>query len=77
MKYTDGEISTLIRNEESIKIIKEYQRSNIRSLLFIIAVITLIVYLFINEVPAKINSTINKYEEEVTVNMNDLIMEEN
>lgn len=77
MKYTDGEISTLIRNEESIKIIKEYQRSNIRSLLFIIAVITLIIYLFISEVPAKVNSTINKYEEEVTVNMNDLIMEEN
>lgn len=76
---TDGELSTLIRNEESMKILKEQKLISLKPLLFIIACILLLIGLFIHgiRVPATVDSTINKYETEVTSNLNSLILEEN
>lgn len=76
---TDGGLSTLIRNEESMKILQEQKLINLKPLLFIIACVLLLIGLFIHgiRVPDKINSTINKYETEVTSNLNSLILEDN
>lgn len=79
MKYSDGELSTLIRNEESMRILKEQKLIDIKLLLFTIAVVLLLIELFVHgfRVPDKVDSTINKYETEVTSNLNNLILEEN
>lgn len=79
MKYTDGELSTIIRNEESMKILQEQKILNLKPLLFIIACILLIVGLLIHgiRVPAKVDNMIDSYEEEVNNNLNSLILEDN
>jgi len=76
---TDGELSTLIRNEESMKILQEQKLISIKPLLFIIACVLLVVGILIHgiRVPAKVDSIINSYEEEVTTNLNSLILEDN
>ena len=78
MKYTDGELSTLIRNEESMRILEEQKLINIKPLLFIIACVLLLIGLSIHgiRVPDKVDNTINKYETEVETSLNSL-MEDN
>lgn len=79
MKYSDGELSTLIRNEESMRILEEQKLIDLKPLLFILACVLLLMGLFVHgfRVPDKIDSTINKYETEVTSNLNSLILEDN